>query len=89
MIFPVFHVSQLKKYLRVPEERVEVKDMKIGSDLVYQEHPSKFWTLRTKLPKIVLSRCIKFRGVTTMSVTQPRRQMPIREKFTLTFTKNS
>jgi hypothetical protein len=38
-IFPVFHVSQLKKCLRVPEERIEAKDMKIGSDLVYQEQP--------------------------------------------------
>jgi hypothetical protein len=38
-IFPVFHMSQLKKCLRVPEERVEVKDLKIGSDLVYLEQP--------------------------------------------------
>jgi hypothetical protein len=38
-IFPVFHISQLKKYLRVTEERVEAKDPKIGSDLVYQEQP--------------------------------------------------
>jgi hypothetical protein len=35
-IFLVFHVSQLKKCLRVPEERLEAKDLKIGSDLVYQ-----------------------------------------------------
>jgi hypothetical protein len=33
-IFPVFHISQLKKCLRVSEERIEVKDLKIGSDLV-------------------------------------------------------
>ena len=39
MIFPMFHISQLKKCLRVLEERVEVKDLKIGSDLVYQEQP--------------------------------------------------
>jgi hypothetical protein len=38
-IFPMFHVSQLKKCLRIPEEKVEVKDLKIGSDLVYQEQP--------------------------------------------------
>jgi hypothetical protein len=36
-IFPMFHISQLKKCLRVPEERVEVRDLKIGSNLVYQE----------------------------------------------------
>jgi hypothetical protein len=38
-IFPVFHVSQLKKCLRIPEERVETQGIKIGSDLVYQEQP--------------------------------------------------
>jgi hypothetical protein len=39
MIFPVFHVYQLKNCLRIPEEKVEVKDLKIGLDLVYQEQP--------------------------------------------------
>jgi len=38
-IFPVFHVSQLKKCLRVPEERVEVRDIKLKSDLMYKEKP--------------------------------------------------
>jgi len=38
-IFPVFHVSQLKKCLRVPKERVEVRDIKLKSDLVYEEKP--------------------------------------------------
>jgi hypothetical protein len=38
-IFSVFHVSQLKKCLRVHEERVEPKGLKIGSDLVYKERP--------------------------------------------------
>ena len=32
-IFDVFHVSQLRKCLRVPEEKVETKDIKIESDL--------------------------------------------------------
>jgi RNA polymerase-interacting CarD/CdnL/TRCF family regulator len=36
-IFPVFHVSQLKKCLRVPEERVETWNIKLASDLVYEE----------------------------------------------------
>ena len=38
-IFNVFHVSQLKKCLRVPEERVEVKDIKLESGLAYEEKP--------------------------------------------------
>jgi len=38
-IFPIFHVSQLKKFLHVPKERVEVCDIKLKSDLVYEEKP--------------------------------------------------
>ena len=38
-IFNVFHVSQLRKCLHVPEERVEVRDIKLESDLVYEEKP--------------------------------------------------
>jgi hypothetical protein len=33
LIFPVFHVSQLKKWLRVPEERIEPQGIRIKSDL--------------------------------------------------------
>jgi hypothetical protein len=35
--FPVFHVSQLKKCLRLPEERVHVRRIKLKSDLTYEE----------------------------------------------------
>jgi hypothetical protein len=37
-IFNVFHVSQLKKCLRVPEERVPLGDIKLESDLTYEEN---------------------------------------------------
>jgi hypothetical protein len=36
-VFLVFHVSQLKKCLRVPEERIEPRGIKLKSDLVYHE----------------------------------------------------
>jgi len=36
-IFPVFHVSQLEKCLRIPEERVETGGLKLQSDLSYEE----------------------------------------------------
>ena len=38
-IFNIFHVSQLKKCLCVLEERVEVSDIKLESDLAYEEKP--------------------------------------------------
>jgi len=38
-IFPVFHVSQLKKCLHIPEERVETGGLKLQCDLSYEEKP--------------------------------------------------
>jgi hypothetical protein len=37
----VFHVSQLKKCLRVPEEQVPKEDLDAKEDLSYQEYPIK------------------------------------------------
>jgi len=36
-IFPIFHVSQLKKCLHVPEERVETGGLKLQLDISYEE----------------------------------------------------
>jgi hypothetical protein len=37
----VFHVSQLKKYLRVPEEQLPMEDLDAKEYLSYQEYPIK------------------------------------------------
>jgi hypothetical protein len=37
----VFHVSQLKKYLRVPQEQLPMKDLDAKEYLSYQEYPVK------------------------------------------------
>jgi hypothetical protein len=34
----VFHVSQLKKYLRVPEEQIPMEDLSASEGLSYQEY---------------------------------------------------
>ena len=46
----------MKKCLRVPEERVEVRDIKLKSDLVYEEKPvvvldRKEWVTRNRVIK--------------------------------------
>lgn len=40
-IFLVFHVSQLKKCLRVPEEEVQPRNIKLQSDLTYSKEPRR------------------------------------------------
>jgi hypothetical protein len=40
-VHDVFHVSQLKKYFRMPEERIPMEDLDAKEDLSYQEYPIK------------------------------------------------
>jgi hypothetical protein len=40
-VHDVFHVSQLKKCLRVPEEKIPMEDLDAKEDLSYQEYPIK------------------------------------------------
>jgi hypothetical protein len=40
-VHDVFHVTQLKKYLRVPEEQIPMEDLDAKGDLSYQEYPVK------------------------------------------------
>jgi hypothetical protein len=40
-VHDVFHVSQLKKYLRVPEDQIPMEDLGVKEDLSYQEYPVK------------------------------------------------
>ena len=56
-IFNVFHVSQLKKCLRVPEERVPLGDIKLESNLTFEEKP--VWVIDTH-ERVTRSRVVKF-----------------------------
>ena len=56
-IFNVFHVSQLKKCLRVPEEAIEPASVKIQSDLTYEERPIR---VLEEMERVTHSKVIKF-----------------------------
>jgi hypothetical protein len=38
-MYDVFHVSQLKKCLRVPEEQLPMEELNVNVDLTYSEYP--------------------------------------------------
>ena len=59
-IFNIFHASQLKKCLRVPKERVEVRDIKLKSDLAYEEKPMQIIDSKDRVTQ---NRVIKFHKV--------------------------
>src|SRR6266498_4645439 len=47
----MFHVSQLKKCLRVPSEAVEVEAIQLEPDLTYQERPIKILDQKERLTR--------------------------------------
>ena len=56
-IFNVFHVCQLKKCLRIPDEAIEPTNIKLQSDLTYEEKP--IWVLE-EMERVIRSKVIKF-----------------------------
>jgi hypothetical protein len=56
----VFHVSQLKKCLRVPEKQIPMEDLNASEDLSYQEYPDKI--LETS-ERVTRNKRIKMRKV--------------------------
>jgi hypothetical protein len=59
-VHDVFHVSQWKKCLRVPEEQIAMEDLDAKEDLSYQEYPVRIletservmWNKRIKVCKV-------------------------------------
>jgi hypothetical protein len=44
-VHDVFHVSSLKKCLRVPEEQLPMEYLDLGGDLTYSERPMKIFDI--------------------------------------------
>jgi hypothetical protein len=51
-IHNVFHVSQLKKCIRIPTEVVAEPDVEIEPDLSYQENPSKILDCKERSTRV-------------------------------------
>jgi hypothetical protein len=47
----LFHVSQLKKCLRVPEEQLPMEDLSVQDDLTYAEYPIKILDTLTRVTR--------------------------------------
>jgi hypothetical protein len=47
----VFHVSQLKKCLRVPEEQLPMEELSVQGDLTYMEYPTKILDTLTRVTR--------------------------------------
>jgi hypothetical protein len=77
VVHDVFHVSQLKKFLRVPEEQLPTEGFEVQEDLTYIEKPTQIWRQQIKSPREVPSGCAKSNGVTTQKKKQPGKEKMI------------
>jgi hypothetical protein len=68
VVHNVFHVSQLKKCLRVPDRTIEVTDVVLEPDLTYSEHPIRVLIKRTGLPGEKLSSFIRYSGTSILKM---------------------
>ena len=57
VIFDVFHVSQLKRCLRIPEEAIAPTNIKLQSDLTYEDKPIR---VLEEMKRVTWSKVIKF-----------------------------
>jgi hypothetical protein len=55
-VHDVFHISQLKKCLRVPEEQLPMEYLDLGGDLTYRERPIK---ILDNVERVTHSKAIK------------------------------
>ena len=56
-IFDIFHVSQLKRCLRIPEEAIAPTNIKLQLDLTYEEKPIR---VLEEMERVTWSKVIKF-----------------------------
>ena len=50
-VHDVFHISQLKKCLRVPEEQLPLEELNVQNDLTYTEYPTKIIDIAERITR--------------------------------------
>jgi hypothetical protein len=75
-VHDVFHVSHLKKCLRVPEEQLPIEELDLGGDLTYSERPVKILdtTERVARNKVIKMRKVQWSQHTEDEATWEREE---------------
>ena len=58
-VHDVFHVSQLKKCLRIPEEQMPLEELTVKGDLTYEEYPIKILETAERVTRSQIIRMCK------------------------------
>jgi hypothetical protein len=73
----VFHVSQLKKCLRVPEEQLPTEDLEVQEYLTYIEKPTQILETADRVTRRNTIRMCKVKWAITQKKKQPRKEKMI------------
>jgi len=76
-IHDVFHVSQLKKCIRVPTEIIDQQEISVEPDLSYVEYPLRVLDQKERGTRRKVVKCTKLSGHTTLKKNPPGRQRTI------------
>jgi hypothetical protein len=71
VVHDVFHVSQLKKCLRVPEEQLPTEDLEVQEDLTYIEKPTQILETADRVTRRSTIRKCKVKW----AITQKKKQL--------------
>jgi hypothetical protein len=64
-VHDIFHMSQLKKCLQVPEEQLPMEELYLGGDLTYSEKPVKILGTAERVTHNKVIKTVRSSGVTT------------------------
>ena len=73
-IHNVFHISQLKKCVRVPTEIIDQQELLVEPDLYYVEYPLKILDQKEKGTRRKVVKMYKFSGLITRKKKPPGRR---------------
>jgi hypothetical protein len=81
-VHDVFHVSQLKKCLRVPEEQIPLEELIVKEDLTYEEYSIKILeTVERVTRSRVIKMCARFSGISIQKPRQHGKEKRIEENL--------
>ncbi|WVZ63917.1 hypothetical protein U9M48_013509 [Paspalum notatum var. saurae] len=81
-VHDVFHLSQLKKCLRVSKEQLQVDDLNVQDDLTYTEYPVQILETADRVTRKRVIKCAKLNGVISRLKRLHGKEKMILEKIT-------
>ena len=65
-VHDIFHVSQLKKCLQVPDQEIDFGDVELEPDLTYAEYPIRVLDQKDRITRRRQSSSTKYNGTSTL-----------------------